>query len=49
MANFGGLSRDEFYVAGAAGIEPTHFLLERKVLPLYDAPVLFSEGFVVGI
>lgn len=29
--------------AGAAGIEPTHTVLETVVLPLYDAPIVSSK------
>lgn len=31
-------------MAGAVGIEPTQFLLERNVLPLYDAPTKSSRS-----
>ena len=35
---------DEFFMAGAVGIEPTLLVLETRVLPLNDAPTELAYG-----
>jgi hypothetical protein len=35
------------FVAGAVGIEPTQMVLETIVLPLYEAPTLFTASYYI--